>query len=118
MMLEELHVSPAIIQLLANVREGQSTGYEDMNWNARVSEYADSCVTPNGIEGFEIRLQDLQKRYSYLETKVWESLHENAKRVEANTTVPLQDMRNIDFSQLMRALSAYDIQIEENNSTL
>lgn len=56
-----------------------------ISWEARILEYADCRVTPDGIVPFEIRLKDLCDRYGRDYHSPWtEALRQNATLVEKN----------------------------------
>lgn len=56
-----------------------------ISWEARILEYADCRVIPEGIVPFEIRLKDLCDRYGRIYHSPWvEALRQNATLVEKN----------------------------------
>lgn len=57
---------------------------------ARILEYADCCVSPEGIVGFEARLRDLCDRYNHRSDEPWTlALRHNAFLVESYLSLPI-----------------------------
>lgn len=80
---------------------------------ARVCDYADMCVAPQGIIGFDKRIEDLTKRYkltnSDFSTKVRKK---NALEIGKNVKIDLTKINKIDFAQIIKNLSSYDISLK------
>lgn len=79
-------------------------------WEAKIADFADTCVTPKGIEGFEIRIQDLITRYHLpegtLKVQAW---RDNAAEVQENVDVELSEVAAHDFSKAIFALKETEI---------
>lgn len=62
--LQEIGVEKEIVELLHSVGyEAQEKG--NVLWDeAKIADYADMCVSPKGVVGFEERMQDLIVRYN------------------------------------------------------
>ncbi|MEP7166827.1 MAG: HD domain-containing protein [Candidatus Woesebacteria bacterium] len=79
-----------------------------ISWDVRIIEYADNCVTPGGIVGFEARLQDLMFRYHHTEDEPWvQLLRENAKLVQEKVDADLRTIDTADFSGEIDRLKGY-----------
>lgn len=77
-------------------------------WEARIAEYADTCVTPVGIEGFEVRMADLANRYGYTQdTPVYQAMKQNADMIQENVDADLTLLSKVDFGVEMELLSDY-----------
>lgn len=79
----------------------------------RICDYADMCVSPRGIVGFEKRITDLIKRYKLtrndLSTK---TRKENAQEISKIIQNDLEELQKIDFADLIKELSSYDISLK------
>ncbi len=74
----------------------------------RICEFADCCVTPEGIVGYETRLVDLQVRYHHRENGVlMQNLRENIFSIQKNVSCDLTTFHKKDFSEEIEILSSY-----------
>lgn len=74
-------------------------------WEARIAEYADTCVTPIGIEGFETRMADLANRYGHTQdTAVYQAMKQNADLIQEHVDVDLENLSKLDFGEEMEEL--------------
>lgn len=99
----------AVLQTLGGMRlmfDGQEDG---ITWETRVLEYADCCVTPIGIEGFEPRMRDLQLRYEKHDTAWQEPFRANAIQVQNAVDVDLVLLPDQDFSQAIKRLADWEV---------
>jgi hypothetical protein len=81
-------------------------------WEAKLADYADTCVTPKGIEGFETRIIDLMHRYNLAaDSKKVAAWRENASEVQENEDVELSDLPKQDFSQAIELLQETNITV-------
>lgn len=104
---EELSL-PKVVELLQEMRVVWSKPTKQIRWEARICEYADCCVTPQGITDFETRLQDLMKRYGYSEyDPVIARMRENAELVQDHVAIDLQNISKVDFFAEVRELEHY-----------
>jgi len=57
---------------------------KQVSFEARIAEYGDCCVSPDGIVGFEARLRDLCDRYNHHADEPWaQVLRKNAQIIES-----------------------------------
>jgi hypothetical protein len=66
--LQEMQVKPEIINLIEEMRSIAEGRNLTVSIEARIGDYADTCVVPDGIVGFEERLTDLKLRYQLDDT--------------------------------------------------
>lgn len=93
-----------VYQLLVEMRSAWEQEAE-VSWETRICEYADCCVTPNGIEGFETRILDLENRYNLEETSTTiVLLRQNAELVRQHVLNEVLDLETRDFSQEVEKL--------------
>lgn len=90
-----------IIQQMGYAPNGEQLS---TSWEGQIAHYADTCVTPKGIEGFEIRVADLIKRYTGVENIKPEAWSRNAAQVQENVDVELDKLAEQDFSQAIEVL--------------
>lgn len=98
----------SVREVLDEMKDVWENPEREVSFEARICEYADCCVTPKGIEGFEIRMEDLRVRY-----------HQNEQdpiisymRANARTLIPLVDadltkLSAVDFSKEIAQLASY-----------
>jgi hypothetical protein len=80
----------------------------EVSLEARICEYADCCVTPKGIEGFEIRMGDLRVRYHQDEhDPVIHYMRANADLLAPFVEADLSKLSAVDFSKEIERLSTY-----------
>lgn len=97
-----------ILHLLIKMKEVWEKPGELVSWEARICEYADTCVTPVGIEGFEVRMQDLARRYGHgKDTLVYKAMKQNAVLIQENVDIDLKNLSKIDFSKEKAEVSIY-----------
>ncbi|MDH5533797.1 MAG: hypothetical protein OEX81_05235 [Candidatus Pacebacteria bacterium] len=102
-----------ILHLIENndFRAISHNGYQSIE--TRICDYADMCVSPHGIVGFDKRIEDLIKRYkldkSDLSTK---TRKENSIELNKKVNFELKTINKIDFSDLIEKLSEYDISLK------
>lgn len=102
---KEIGVPQSVITILEEmyvIGMGSLERYQD---ESHIAEYADTCVTPKGIEGFTLRVQDLIKRYNIPQGDpkiiAWT---QNQEVVQKNTNVPLSSIEHYDFSTLTQQI--------------
>jgi hypothetical protein len=80
------------------------------NLEIKICNYADMCVAPEGIVGFEARMQDLKERYGLSDEKVHLLRRRiNAAEIEKYVSVDLSKLSEVDFSQEIELLKLYSI---------
>lgn len=80
---------------------------ESISDTVRICEFADCCVTPEGIVGYERRLLDLQVRYHHDENDVvMQNLRKNNSYVQNHVSCDLKDIQKQDFSKEIFSLSS------------
>lgn len=84
-------------------------------WEAKIGDFCDTCVTPEGISGFEVRIQDLMKRYN-LKPKSKKILmwRENVHDLEKYFTFPINEIPLQDYAQSMRELQTFGVRTRES----
>lgn len=93
------------LDLVEKMQEGSFSGYENLSWESKICEYADCCVTPKGIEGFEMRLADLMHRYSRTADESWtKTMRENAVNIQSLVNIDLSLLQQRDFSEEVEKL--------------
>lgn len=103
--LEELQFMK-ILENLQHMKMVWEKPNEEASWEARICEFADTCVTPIGIQGFETRMQDLANRYGHTQdTSVYQAMKHNADLVLENVDTDLADLSKIDWSEVTRKVS-------------
>lgn len=101
---------PEIVTLLQSMRHVWEDPESHSSLEAQICEYADCCVTPEGIVGFEVRIKDLQSRYHLSEkSQAIGLMRENAKRIEMHVNVSLKDMTHRDFSKEVELLRRWPV---------
>ncbi len=105
----ELHQKRAL-SILQNLQEGSFFGYENLSFEVKICEYADCCVTPNGIVGFKVRLADLMNRYNRTADEHWtKTMTSNARDIEKRVNVDLSKIDEVDFSNEMKEMRGYQL---------
>lgn len=111
-MLKELHVIPDVVHLvdITGAHQIEKNGYQ--SFNSRIADYADMCVSPSGIEGFEKRVTDLMYRYKLEATDVSIQLRrDNQEVIAANCQFNLSSISDRDFSNEIEQLWKAEIPI-------
>lgn len=101
--LKDIHVLPSCI----NIVEGMKTIAMEHNivnmWEAKIGDFCDTCVTPQGIEGFDARVQDLVTRYNLDEkSQKVQNWKENANEVSKYLSINIHEVQSFDFSQYLK----------------
>lgn len=105
--IRELRVTKALF-VAEKMQEGNFLGYESLPWEVKICEYADCCVTPQGIVGFETRLADLMNRYNRTNDEQWtQNMRDNARDVENNVSIDLFKLEDFNFTQEIEGLKEY-----------
>jgi hypothetical protein len=79
--------SQKIINLLEQMGQIMSSDKSTpVSIEARLVEYADTVVTPKGVEGFEMRIKDLTSRYQKTDQDWSKGLRENAELIQQNVS--------------------------------
>ncbi|MBP9700293.1 hypothetical protein KBD71_03355 [Candidatus Woesebacteria bacterium] len=98
-----------VYQLLVEMRSAWEQEAE-VSWETRICEYADCCVTPNGIEGFETRISDLKNRYDLEESSTTiVLLRKNAEMVQEHVSTEVLTLQTQDFSTEMKRLKEVEV---------
>ncbi|HSW89432.1 MAG TPA: hypothetical protein VLH19_01005 [Patescibacteria group bacterium] len=98
---------PEVFDLLQQMEAVWKDPEHEQSWDAKICEYADCCVTPEGIVGFEIRIADLKNRYDMTDTSQHVILAtKNAREVEENYK---GDLLQEDWQPLLSRLSTFDL---------
>ncbi len=107
--LKELGALKAL-DLVEKMQEGSFSGYENLSWESKICEYADCCVTPKGVEGFEVRLADLMHRYSRTADESWtKTMRDNAISIEGLVNCDLKKLSTIDFTKDIQNVTTSEI---------
>lgn len=91
MMLKDIRVETSLLDFVNNMSL-VAENIQHLSWEVRIAEYADMCVSPEGIVGIEARLSDLQIRYPDTSAEVISGLQSNASEVESQVDVKLTNM--------------------------
>src|SRR3989339_254937 len=83
--IKEIGVSEAVLRIVSEMGTiAMGTAKGKKSWEARIADFADTCVSPEGIVGFEKRVEDLKKRYNIAEddqkVKVWKKNKEMVQK--------------------------------------
>lgn len=82
-------------------------GYE--NIEARICDFADMCVAPWGVVGFEERIADIINRYRYdNDNENIKLRRENAKKVQESTNADLTKITQVNFEPIISQLAEYE----------
>jgi len=93
---EELQL-PKVVKVLQEM-ELVIAGNAVESWEARLVEFADMHVKPEGIVSLEERLTDLIDRYQYQGDEVWiQAIKENHRLVCQQTSFDLSTIEKTDF---------------------
>ena len=77
---------------------------------SRIVEYADDCVVPEGIVGFETRMQDLYRRYNFsAQDDKARRLIANKDWIQARVGVELGQMPVVQLQKAVRDFSQHKI---------
>lgn len=99
-----------VVEVINAMKQVWTHGGDAISDLARIAEYADCCVTPDGIVGFSMRLQDLKTRYfSAQSTEVIDNMKRNAAYIQKYVDIDLESLQTLDFSKDMAALSDFVI---------
>ncbi|NCN03527.1 MAG: HD domain-containing protein [Candidatus Pacebacteria bacterium] len=80
---------------------------------SRICDYADMCVSPLGIVGFNKRIEDLLERYNLdLNDRGTKIRHDNSLELQKSIQTDLKNIPKQDFSDLIKSLSEYDISLK------
>lgn len=94
--------------LLGEMISVWSNPEKEVSWEARIAEFSDCCVTPRGIEGFEIRIQDLKDRYHQTESDPSvRYMRENLEVVRPHLTINPAKIAEVDFSKDLEIVRQY-----------
>ena len=97
-------VSTILDEMISVWKEPERT----VSWEARICELSDCCVTPRGVEGFEIRLQDLKDRYHQTESDPSvRYMRENLEVIRPHLTINPAKIAEVDFSEDILNLEKY-----------
>ncbi len=103
--MKEVGVLPSCLDIV----EGMKTIAMEHNianmWEAKIGDFADTCVTPKGIEGFDIRIQDLITRYNLEENnKRIQNWKDNAQEVQQYLSIDIHQIQSFDFSNYSKEI--------------
>lgn len=102
---EEIGIDREIINAIKEI-----SSYRFPDLESRISNYADMCVSPEGIVGFEKRMVDLKKRYGSADFSAKnDSRRQNATVIAQNVDVDLSHLSDVDFSAEIESLRHYSI---------
>jgi len=108
--IEQIGVSKDVAEIVHQMGYADDGKLYAERWEAKIADFADTCVTPKGIEGFEVRIQDLITRYHLpegtLKVQAW---RDNAAEVQENVDVELNEIAQVDFSQAIEELKNTEI---------
>ncbi|HZZ98618.1 MAG TPA: HD domain-containing protein [Candidatus Saccharimonadia bacterium] len=103
--LKELGTNKDTFEIVRQMGYGTDGDLKAESWEAKIAMFADNCVTPKGIEGFEKRMVDLIHRYNLegdsLKVQAWQ---QNADEIQQNVDVELSTIQNTDFSEVIEKL--------------
>jgi hypothetical protein len=95
----------------SDFRAISQNGYSSIE--TRICDYADMCVSPHGIVGFDKRMEDLIKRYRLDKgDSSTKTRRENELEIDKSVKVDLKKINKIDYSDLIKELSSYDISLK------
>jgi hypothetical protein len=95
----------------SDFRSISKNGYPSLE--IRICDYADMCVSPLGIVGFNKRIEDLVKRYNLTEDDLsTKTRKKNTKELNDHLKVEVGEINKVDFSDLIKSLSEYDISLK------
>ncbi len=107
--MKELGVYEHIAYIVDNVGMVADPDVPKSN-DALIADYADMCVSPAGIVGFQERIQDLVVRYGLTGNEEGIIMRRSdAIFIEKTVDVDLQKIREVDFSQEMEKLKNYTL---------
>ncbi len=106
---KEIGVSKETFEIVRQMRFADNGQPLSESWEAKIADFADTCVTPKGIEGFEVRITDLLERYKGRSEDKVEAWRRTAVEVQENVDVELDLVQNEDFSQAIEALKETEI---------
>ncbi|HAU99480.1 MAG: hypothetical protein UX04_C0005G0057 [Microgenomates group bacterium GW2011_GWF2_45_18] len=113
----ELGVSGAVQHIIFEMRDEHQNTVEGISPEGIIAEYADLCVTPNGIEGFSLRVQDLLTRYSIAKTdmkvKGWYAIQDWVEEKTHLSTSQLEvEIRDLQTTAQKTGAFLSDIRLE------
>ena len=106
--MDELLLS-AVSGLLNEMRDVWNEPNKQHSGEAMVCEYADCCVSPEGIVGFERRMEDLKLRYDYTEeSQPIIRARQNRIDVEQYLEIDPHTVETTDFGKEIHGLGKYE----------
>jgi hypothetical protein len=95
----------------SDFRAISNNGYPSLE--TRICDYADMCVAPQGIVGFEKRIDDLIKRYNLTKEDIsTQTRKDNAREIRSHISIDIEKINTVDYSEYMKNLSEYDISLK------
>lgn len=103
-----LKEGPAILDTIDGMKR-MFVGSSDVSWATRAVEYADSVVTPRGIENFETRMADLIERYPHKDAAWHAPFRKNADLIAPLVKFDLDRLGDVDFSLSIKSLQEMEV---------
>jgi hypothetical protein len=101
---------PAVASLLTEMRNLWFAPPLTVSLEARICEYADCCVTPQGIEGFEARMEDFRQRYHHSNNDSHIlSLFKNKEILQKDMNVSFDKLLHHDFITDIEVLRIFEL---------
>lgn len=107
--IKEIGVSKETFEIVRQMRFTADGQPLSESWEAKIADFADTCVTPKGIEGFEARMIDLLERYKGRSEGRVQTWRRTAVEVQENVDVELDLLQNEDYSVAIEALKQTEI---------
>lgn len=98
-MLTEAGVDSLFTQAVKDLQFTWSEGKSAVDWEVRIADFADCCVVPKGIVGYEARLVDLKNRYSHRDPAVWAKLDKNTQLIVEHVDTSLDQITELKVSE-------------------
>ncbi len=110
-MMEEISVDKKIRELLVFVKAVVDLPDKEHSWEARIVEYADDWVSPEGIIGIKKRLDDLAIRYPNEPQSSWDAMKKNAEVVQPFIKIDLSSLSPQEWALRIEKMKQVDIKI-------
>jgi len=108
----EIGVSKKVLRIISEmgtIAMGSAKG--EKSWEARIADFADTCVSPEGIVGFEKRVEDLIKRYGIArgdkKVQMW---RENKEKIQKYVSADLSSEDLLKAYQRIPIMEKYSFE--------
>lgn len=112
--LHEIGIYPKCLEIVENMKTIAMEHNILDAWEAKIGDFCDTCVTPNGIEGFEKRVEDLIFRYNIpRDSERVTSWKTNAADIQHHLNTNVLTIQENEYSSLIKQVQNMEIRIKK-----